>query len=100
MAAMPEVTHEVTDLSPAPSEAGRGSRCGPLLSAPDPSQSWLGADLAVRRLTVYEVVTVAVLRVSPGVLREPGTVQLNSRPYAAATRRHDTPELRNVLEEL
>ncbi len=60
-----KVTARLEQVEAALAEAGRASRLGPLLNAPDPGKAWLDADIDIRRAVLDTLATVTVL---PGTL--------------------------------
>jgi site-specific DNA recombinase len=77
-AATEKITDELTAVEQALAEAGRGSRLGPLLSAPDPGQAWLDADLSVQRGALDGIAAVTLLAASPGRAPfDPATVRFD-----------------------
>ena len=61
-----KVSDRLAEVEAALADAGRGSRLGPLLDAPDPGQAFLAADLDVQRGCLDALATVTVLRGTPG----------------------------------
>ncbi|MGI8578866.1 MAG: recombinase family protein [Nocardioidaceae bacterium] len=60
-----KITARLESTEQALTEAGRGARLGPLISAPDPGQAWLDADLDIRRTVLDTLATVTIL---PGAM--------------------------------
>lgn len=72
-----KITARLEQVEAALAEAGRATRLGPLLNAPDPGQAWLDADIDIRRAVLD---TLAIVTVLPGTLGrapfDPASVKL------------------------
>ncbi len=60
------VAGKLEEVEQALADAGRGTRLGALVDAPDAGQAWLDAGLDVRRTILDGLVAVTILRGTPG----------------------------------
>ncbi len=74
------VQERLNEAEQALADAGRGTRLGPLLAAPDPGQAWLDADLPTRQAVLDALASVTLLPASPGRAPfDPRTVEVTWR---------------------
>ncbi len=71
------VEGRLSEVERAMADAGRGSRLAPLLSAPDPGQAWLDADLSTRQSIIDAIAEVTIFPGGRGrALFDPATVNV------------------------
>ncbi len=75
-----KVATRLEQVEAALADAGRSTRLGPLLGAPDPGQAWLNADIDIRRAVLDTLAVVTVLAGTIGRAPfDPDTVQIEWR---------------------